>query len=243
MAGTRPHPDPRLARRGYTVSATPPSSPSTPVNPAQHVRSQTVSDMPDLLTVTNGFDADVNPIDVPGNPSIGGGPVWYPLLSVNVRALGREVSFNSLTIEQASCDVDGGGGAGALAWGNNRGSAAALVVGVNLPIDRVNYGWSSAPCNRVGVDTTIRKAHEFNRDFAWSIGFPMGKFTDSPPFVRAFTKGFGILAARIPDGATIDVALVLRGDALPAAGAIYGYAAIQLHFAPTVNVGRFSDPE
>lgn len=232
-----------------------------PASPRSDVRSELADRLPSLERVQCGF----SDIFVPEGLANNSNPAWYRLLVIDPRTFGTELLLNSITIDQAPCDVDGLGSGETFPcpWGDRFGRRAAIVVvrDFNEPSAKLadfgtNGAWFESPFDDPSINfATSDGWNSTNKvnpasppgKVLFSIGFPGGKLADTIIQRRVFTKGFGALVGRIGIGHTLGVYFVVGARTLDTYGTnsdektIFGHVDIQLHFAPTVATDGLSE--
>jgi len=162
---------------------------------------------------------------------------WYGLTRLHVdRDVGQEIGVHGYKLEIAPADPAGTGlgtafATNALAWGApitpgaGLGTGAAVVIGLNLPIQR--GAWTAARCSAPWVEaiTNQTNAWPFTAPHSelW-FPFPFGQISTTATLVRA-VEHQSPLNWRVGQGSTLDVALVLRGSTISTVAnkVIYGY--------------------
>lgn len=258
-----PHPNQALARKGVTVELDAPMMPLSPCgpDPRSAQRSAVLDELPDIITIDGGFSE----IAVYQAQAAITRAAWHPIIHMPIDQLGQEVWLNQIVVEQTAADVAGTFETDAVPWGRAYdgdtravGKGAAIVVGVDLPVDfypdngsgHNSPNWSDAPFTFPGFNNGptnatrgLQQPAEPDRSYLWKLGWCPGKLTDATPFSRIVTRNFGLLGRRLPRGRSIDVALVLRPGVFAGANDdtfIYGQCNVTLFFGPTQNPGQFS---
>lgn len=150
------------------------------------------------------------------NPTIAAGSsAWYGLASWRVPDdTGQQLALTGYRLELSATnptpdvDTDYTVAGNVAAWGTTFGTGAAIVVGLNLPVKQ--GVWGSGPATIPYVEaTTVRSAFEKpNERFVFH--FAPGKISDNPQPAVYRTNQTTPLAVLLPNGARLDVALVVR---------------------------------
>lgn len=172
---------------------------------------------------------------------------WYKLASWQVGGpnLPGEYLLMHGCMSLMPTDWNGKGSSGeaasAVAWGDNRGLRAAIVVGVNLP-GGPGQAWESAPYYGVGVGyplTTLGTIPAQQPEYLFVSKFPGGEWTDTIPQTTIVPRSFAPAGRRLAAGENLDVCLVLNGTQAASVANdgkyIHGFADIQLGLVETAN--------
>lgn len=216
-----------------------------PDEPLPPWRSGLRSPFTDLLPVFRPVHGWFQSIAVAAPQIATGQSAWYGLQSVAVTLDNdQELQLNGVEAEVLPCDVDGAGGATSpIAWGTSAGIGAALVVGIDLP---VQFGaWTSAPSMVPGVETTGDYANTpaaRGSGVLWYTSLPTGKYTDTVPNKWKTVKSWGAFTARVTQGRRLDIALVVRRSAIHnITGNLYGYGAVTVTAGQVEGQAAFSN--
>ncbi|MFN0133189.1 MAG: hypothetical protein ACKVW3_11780 [Phycisphaerales bacterium] len=215
------HPNRKLAAAGLTVQ------PSRLAEPPASAREQ--GSWPKLLNilppqrVISCFEHEiVIPASTDFGPSATPLSAWWGIESINVPdETGEQLAWAGYDLEllptdsQGSANTPTGGAASSTGWGATNGLGAAIVIGVNLPITRKT--WSFAPAYVPGLEgaaagldlSSPKSGPEYH---AWT--FPTGKYSDTTPNKLYLPKSFLPSVVPLPNGARLDVALVVRRSQL-----------------------------
>jgi hypothetical protein len=175
-----------------------------------------------------------------------GASAWFGLRRINVRQqLAQEIRVIGVHYHLLPCNSTGAalqGAAAPIAWGDAQGLTAAIVVGVNLPIQL--GAWSSAPAFIAGIDGVAAAPVAASR--VTSIGttryitapirFPTGTFADVRCNVN--TNSIDLAGEQYPvrSGENLDVALVMSRDYIHGVtGQVCGLAQVGLVLGHTIN--------
>lgn len=203
------------------------------------------SPLTDLLPVFRPVHGWFSSIAVAAPQIQTGHSAWYGLQRIQVTTDNdQELQINGVEAEMLPTDPDGAGGASSpLAWGTTAGIGAALVIGIGLPIQ---FGeWSSAPTLVPGIETTGDFANTplaRGSSILWFASFPTGKYTDATPNKWKTIKSWGAFTARVTQGQTLDVALVVRRSQIHnLTGNVYGYGAVTVTAGQVEGQAQFSN--
>lgn len=238
---------PGLQRLGLRskVGAVPPRS----VFPSGSLRG---AERPLLMQFPGGLWLAFSMRNVPVQaPSIAAGSsAWYGLASWSIPDDLPQAALCGYRIEAGptnptpAADADYSSTANMAAWGNTSGTGAALVIGLNLPVQA--GAWSSGPANvpfveppGAGANTTRSTATD-----RLIFHFAPGKLEDSPlPMIYRSNQSTPV-AVLLPAGARLDVALVVRRSSVHGVvksigivGRVYG----ELLVASTLTRGDFTE--
>ena len=170
-----------------------------------------------------------------------GTAAWYGLQEVTAGAeVGSEFSLVSIYGAMLATDPDANGGnsgvSTARAWGNDDGTGAAIVVGVDLPVRKGEWVAARCPIPGLGIDSSADESATFSR-LAAVFEFPPGKINDTTKAKLYPALSFAPAALRVFEGQRLGVAFVLNRTQANAADGLAGgfgmYARLGLNIAPT----------
>lgn len=181
------------------------------------------------------------------NPTIiAGQSAWFGLRKIAVRQeLAQEIRILGVHYYLLPTNPNAtalNGAATPLAWGDALGMSAAIVVGVNLPV-QLN-AWSSAQAYIAGIDSIAASpatssrltASNVPRYICAPIRFPTGSLDQVTP---NFNAGFITLEGDqypVRAGETLDVALVINRDQISGqTGQVCGLAQVGVICGHTIN--------
>lgn len=195
--------------------------------------------LPTFQPVSGWFTA----ITVAAPAIAAGNSAWYGLRRVKVQTNNdQELLINGIEAEALPADVDGTGGSGSMAWGSASGLRAALVVGVDLPIQP--GAWTSAPAAIAGIETSgtyLNSSQVEDSRIIWFASLPTGKFTDTAPQKWHIVKSWGAFTKRVTAGRSLDIALVVNRTAVNGlSGTIYGFGSVTVSAGLTETQDAFS---
>ena len=187
------------------------------------------SPLVDLLPTFTPFHAWFNAVPVAAPTIASGHSAWFGLERLKAGDnIDQELLVSGIEAELLPADVLGAyGGSSPLAWGDAGGLAAAIVVGIDLPIQR--GAWTSAPALVPGIETTQTTGQTIGGDtrVLWYATFPTGKLTDTTPNKWHLVKSWGPVVSRIPQGRNLDIALIVRRSMIHnQTGNVFGHASI-----------------
>ena len=170
-----------------------------------------------------------------------GQAAWFGMQEVKASGeIPSAFSLVSIYGAMLAADPDASGGNSGLtttarAWGNDDGTGAAIVVGVDLPVRKGEWIAARCPVPGLGIDGSADQAATFSR-LAAVFEFPPGKIDDTTKAKLYPALSFAPAALRVFEGQRLGVAFVLnRTDANAAAGLSGGfgmYARLGLNIAP-----------
>lgn len=217
--------DPGLAHRGIPFYAPAPAASMPPATPS--IRSPLVDALPTYEPYHCGArELVIDPATAPALVA-GQNAGAYGLLRINVDAdTGGEIALAGFDIQLLPADVNGTAVASAgtvTAWGNNTGTASAIIVGANLPI--TPQGWIGGIWPVPGLDLlagspSLRVADN-SAQYLCVQGFPTGAISDAAPNKPNHRYMSGATLYRVTRGQTLDVAFLLTSTqytAIRAAG-------------------------
>lgn len=130
-----------------------------------------------------------------------------------------------------------------IAWGDSKGLSAKIVVGRNLDMIEGDWkaGWFDLPGIDLGNATpdarTLRNARS-PAQYYGVFNLPAGAYNDADVLMDVRERPLAATAARVGQGETLDVALVLKGTQIDGlTGVVSGMAHVAL-----VCVDLRSDP-
>jgi hypothetical protein len=166
---------------------------------------------------------------------------WYGLNRIRVDAdTAQDVLVASIQAELMSTDPDAtGANTGAASpndWGTAQGQGAAIVVGIDLPIE-LNE-WTAAayygPDVEAGGNDLV--SQRMLSPYMWTLGFPPGKWGASTLERIVVTRSFVPFVQRVTKGSSIDIALVVRGSQISGiTGQICGLAKVDVCLGQTIH--------
>ncbi len=159
---------------------------------------------------------------------------WFGLQRVRIpKDFGQEILLYGVSVDLAPPDTDGTGGAGAIGWGTTRGTGAAIVIGMDLPIQLGSWRQGPGSIPRVETGATTSGPLTDRRQAAWidTFNFPSGKLSDTTPTRLIHSRNYSPAVYRITNNHSLDVALVVRGTQLSGSGIrqIYGSGKVVLN--------------
>ena len=175
--------------------------------------------MIDAAPALSGLSAAFRAIEIPANLTISAGSAaWYKLESLAALQGGQEFVATGVHFSLLPCDVTGdgdGSGLSSLAWGTTSGLGAAIVIGIDLP-GALNT-WEAGPGTVTGIDdastmpAAARLARTRQRPWIHAQTFPSGQLADTQgiPWKKDFGRSFGGALARVTNGHSLDVSLVV----------------------------------
>lgn len=181
----------------------------------------------EAITVANGTAAPAS-----------GSSAWYGLAKLNIPDEVNQpvfLDYAAATLSPTNPSATGTN----LVWGELNGTGAAIVVGLNLP-SQLN-AWTAAPVYVPGVEnsTNGNLFADTVSPYAAFFQFPNGDNDDTAPARVFLPEPMGKVAFRIPEGSTLDVALVVRGSqVVNSSGSdktLQGHATVTLRLGLTRN--------
>lgn len=136
---------------------------------------------------------------------------WYGLKRLTPDSVGQQFFLNGYQAVLSACNVTPAAdseyaAADQAAWGTVDGTGAAIVIGTNLPV--TPGAWTSGPNNVFGVELNVVDMPAVTNNIV--LHFPPGKQEDAPRPALYQSTQTTPLAIMVPQGATLDVALVVR---------------------------------
>ncbi len=233
---SQPHPNPRLARAGITVSIGSQAAPgaSGPRKPAR-------PPLTDIMSPLRPYRAWFHELTVLAGDAIASGEsAWWLLKSIDAKNAG-DFLFHGADIDLRPTDPTGAAtpSAGTItAWGDTNGISAAIVIERNLGL-RAGQ-WNSRRVDLPAIENDQAAGQvtpDTARNYMIAESFPAGNFTDAVPSRTFSARRFLPAALRIARRDTLDVALVMRGtyvDTPAATRIIVGYAKVEIYTSPVI---------
>lgn len=230
------HPDPALARklrRQRFIASASGGDPAREVRPEKEKRSPII----DALVPGAFVDAFFDGLTIPASSGevAAGSAAWFGLRSIDITNQ-TEIIVAGADFEMVSTDYQS---ASNVQWGDKFGNRAALVIGINLPIEEGQ--WKGAPC--LIPSLVDANGNHGSRYLYWQT-FPPGDYAAATPFKVYPKKHFGFLVQRVPYGRTLDMAFVMHRDEFNAAesagGTINGYGNVKVHVGDTQHSTSFT---
>lgn len=157
----------------------------------------------------------------------------------------QEASLFNVQVDMLPADQAGTFGTDPIAWGNLRGTEAAIVIGKNLPMQPGR--WSDWASPMPGLTNPSKGAagaqHSGSRNphaaVLLQVPFPTGKITDTTPQAKTIIKAWAPYVHRFITGDTLDIGLVIGNPAsvlISNAKNLNGYALVQASIGLTENL-------